>query len=96
VTIISGETGSGKSTQIPQFVLEAAIEKNQGVTCHIICTQPRRISAMSLATRVSQEMGDSTVGGKGSWVGYQVRLESKVTVTTHLTYCTTVTHGNIL
>ena len=44
--------------QVPQFVLEAAVERSQGAECSIICTQPRRISAMGLAERVAQERGE--------------------------------------
>ena len=46
--------GCGKSTQVPQYLLEDAISRGQGGSCNIICTQPRRISAVGLARRVSQ------------------------------------------
>jgi ATP-dependent RNA helicase DHX57 len=46
VVILSGETGCGKSTQVPQFILEQAIASGNGATCNIVCTQPRRISAI--------------------------------------------------
>ena len=58
VVIISGETGCGKTTQIPQFILESEIESVQGAACNIICTQPRRISAMSVSERVAYERGE--------------------------------------
>lgn len=45
--------GCGKSTQVPQYVLEEAISAGKGGSCNIICTQPRRISAVGLARRVS-------------------------------------------
>ena len=73
VTIISGETGSGKSTQSVQFVLDDMIQKKMGATVNIICTQPRRISALGLADRVSDERCSSV----GEEVGYVIRGESK-------------------
>lgn len=73
VTIISGETGSGKSTQSVQFVLDDMIQRNLGAAANIICTQPRRISALGLADRVSDERC-SMVGDE---VGYAIRGESK-------------------
>ncbi|KAE8735719.1 hypothetical protein F3Y22_tig00000340pilonHSYRG01372 [Hibiscus syriacus] len=57
VIVISGETGCGKTTQLPQYILESEIETGRGVFCNIICTQPRRISAMAVAERVSAERG---------------------------------------
>ena len=57
VIIVSGETGCGKTTQIPQFILESEIESVHGAVCSIICTQPRRISAMSVSERVASERG---------------------------------------
>lgn len=58
VVIISGETGCGKTTQIPQFILESEVESVRGAACSIICTQPRRISAMSVSERVASERGE--------------------------------------
>ncbi|RXM90891.1 ATP-dependent RNA helicase DHX29 [Acipenser ruthenus] len=58
VVVVAGETGSGKSTQVPQFILEELLTGSLGSQkCRIVCTQPRRISAMSLAVRVSEELG---------------------------------------
>lgn len=72
VTIISGETGSGKSTQSVQFILDDMIERKIGATANIICTQPRRISALGLADRVSDERCSHV----GEEVGYAIRGES--------------------
>ncbi|KAI9871701.1 MAG: hypothetical protein M1830_002596, partial [Pleopsidium flavum] len=86
VTIISGETGSGKSTQSVQFILDDMIQRKLGGAVNIICTQPRRISALGLADRVSEErclpVGDE--------VGYTIRGESKQKAgITKITFVTT-------
>ncbi|PSR87768.1 DExH-box ATP-dependent RNA helicase [Actinidia chinensis var. chinensis] len=85
VVIISGETGCGKTTQIPQFILESEIESVHGALCSIICTQPRRISAMAVSERVAAERGEKL----GETVGYKVRLEGMKGRDTHLLFCTT-------
>ncbi|KAI8023970.1 hypothetical protein LOK49_LG03G00881 [Camellia lanceoleosa] len=85
VVIVSGETGCGKTTQIPQFILESEIESVRGAQCSIICTQPRRISAMSVSERVATERGEKL----GEMVGYKVRLEGMKGRDTHLLFCTT-------
>ncbi|XP_049548304.1 ATP-dependent DNA/RNA helicase DHX36-like [Anopheles darlingi] len=72
VILVKGETGSGKTTQIPQYILEEASARGKGSSCRIICTQPRRISAISLAKRVAKERGEPM----GQSIGYQVRLDS--------------------
>jgi hypothetical protein len=61
---------SGKTTQVPQYVLEDEIDKGRGSSCHIICTQPRRIAAISVAERVAQERAEPPPGKRGSRVGY--------------------------
>lgn len=58
VVVVSGETGCGKTTQLPQYILESEIEAARGATCSIICTQPRRISAISVSERVAAERGE--------------------------------------
>ncbi|XP_052726073.1 DExH-box ATP-dependent RNA helicase DExH5, mitochondrial isoform X2 [Vigna angularis] len=85
VLIISGETGCGKTTQVPQFILESEIELVRGAVCNIICTQPRRIAAISVSERVAFERGEKL----GETVGYKVRLEGMQGRDTHLLFCTT-------
>ncbi|OPL33377.1 hypothetical protein AM593_04156, partial [Mytilus galloprovincialis] len=82
VTVISGETGCGKTTQVPQFILDDCIQKGQGSKCHIICTQPRRISAVSVAQRVADERAEAC--GKGNSVGYSIRLERSLIRASHI------------
>ena len=90
IVIICGETGCGKSTQVPAFILESQL--SQGKACKIYCTEPRRISALSLAKRVSEELGErkGDIGTSRSLVGYAIRLESSTTKETRLVYATTV------
>ncbi|KAL9610490.1 MAG: hypothetical protein Q9167_004799 [Letrouitia subvulpina] len=86
VTIITGETGSGKSTQSVQYILDEMIQRKVGAAANIICTQPRRISALGLADRVSDERC-STVGDE---VGYTIRGESRQkSGVTKITFVTT-------
>uniref|UniRef100_A0A182MYW9 ATP-dependent RNA helicase DHX36 n=1 Tax=Anopheles dirus TaxID=7168 RepID=A0A182MYW9_9DIPT len=73
VILVKGETGSGKTTQVPQYILEEASACGRGARCRILCTQPRRISAITLARRVADERGESL----GRSVGYQIRLEAE-------------------
>ncbi|CAB0008350.1 unnamed protein product [Nesidiocoris tenuis] len=72
VIIIRGNTGCGKTTQVCQFILDDYVQSGQGAYCNIVVTQPRRISAISVADRVAQERADEL----GQSVGYSVRFES--------------------
>ena len=69
IVIISGETGCGKSTQLPKMCLDAG----QGVAGKIGCTQPRRIAAVTIAHRISEELGETL----GRSVGYKIRFDDK-------------------
>ncbi|KAJ7492368.1 P-loop containing nucleoside triphosphate hydrolase protein [Mycena latifolia] len=83
VVVVVGETGCGKTTQLPQFILDSLITSGQGSTASIIVTQPRRLSAISVAARVAAERIED-----GS-VGYAIRGESKQGKKTKLLFCTT-------
>nr|XP_021514063.1 ATP-dependent RNA helicase DHX36 [Meriones unguiculatus] len=88
VTVISGETGCGKTTQVTQFILDNYIERGKGSACRIVCTQPRRISAISVAERVAAERAETC--GNGNSTGYQIRLQSRLPRKQgSILYCTT-------
>ncbi|NXA34125.1 DHX9 helicase, partial [Eudromia elegans] len=72
VVVIRGATGCGKTTQVPQYILDEYIKNNRAAECNIVVTQPRRISAVSVAERVSYERGEQP----GQSCGYSVRFES--------------------
>uniref|UniRef100_A0A8R1DLA5 RNA helicase n=1 Tax=Caenorhabditis japonica TaxID=281687 RepID=A0A8R1DLA5_CAEJA len=86
ITLV-GETGSGKTTQIPQWAVEF-MKQQQGFGANqarlVACTQPRRVAAMSVATRVAEEM-DVVLGQE---VGYSIRFEDCISERTVLKYCT--------
>src|SRR5690606_7156088 len=69
VVIVSGETGSGKTTQLPKICLELG-RGQAGLIGH---TQPRRLAATSVARRVAEELGSEL----GDWVGYQIRFNDR-------------------
>uniref|UniRef100_A0A671RAJ2 RNA helicase n=1 Tax=Sinocyclocheilus anshuiensis TaxID=1608454 RepID=A0A671RAJ2_9TELE len=83
VIIIRGATGSGKTTQLPQFILDHYAEKK--TPCNLVVTQPRKIGATSIARWVARERKCTL----GSLVGYQVGLEKMATEHTKLIYVTT-------
>ncbi|KAL0234183.1 hypothetical protein PCE1_001221 [Barthelona sp. PCE] len=76
-SIVTAETGSGKTTQIPKFLFEAGLG-------NVFCTQPRRLACSSVARRVAHEMGCRV----GTVVGYHVRFDRQVSSETHITYLT--------
>ncbi|XP_077323696.1 ATP-dependent RNA helicase TDRD9 isoform X1 [Lithobates pipiens] len=83
VVIIQGATGSGKSTQLPQYILDHHMQNSN--YCNIVVTQPRKIAACSIATWISKERKCLLSG----LIGYQVGLEKKATSDTRLIYMTT-------
>ncbi|KAI4176400.1 MAG: hypothetical protein LQ343_001140 [Gyalolechia ehrenbergii] len=85
-SIIVGATGSGKTTQVPQIILEDAITRGSGAFCNVICTQPRRIAATSVARRVAAERAEQLQ----DTVGYHVRFDARLpSYGGSITYCTT-------
>ncbi|MGA1875710.1 MAG: ATP-dependent RNA helicase HrpA [bacterium] len=80
VVVITGDTGSGKTTQIPKMCLEAG----RGRKGRIGCTQPRRVAAVSVALRVAEELGEEG----GAMVGYQIRFQDRTSPTTRIKFMT--------
>ncbi|KAK1815705.1 hypothetical protein LTR12_009892 [Friedmanniomyces endolithicus] len=81
IIIVMGETGSGKTTQLPQYLYEAGYCKDG---MKVGCTQPRRVAAMSVAARVAEEVGVKV----GNEVGYAIRFEDATSDKTALKYMT--------
>jgi HrpA-like RNA helicase len=82
VVVISGDTGCGKTTQIPQMLFDAGIFNKLD---DVICTQPRRISALSVAQRVATERGEAC----GDSCGYIIRFENMTSPNSRIIYQTT-------
>jgi len=82
--VLVGETGSGKTTQMAQFLLEAGYHLHGGETRCIACTQPRRVAAMSVAQRVADELDVHL----GTFVGYLIRFEDRTSDGTILKFLT--------
>ena len=86
VTVLTGETGSGKTTCVPLFVLERYAAAARGAEANVLVAQPRRVAAVSVARRVAEVFGEPV----GSTVGYAVRGDSRVCPRrTRLTFLTT-------
>ena len=85
VICIQGETGCGKSTKVPQFILDDALSATPPKACKILVSQPRRVAAIKLAERVAAERHESL----GRTVGFAVAGEKKRGADTAIIYCTT-------
>lgn len=82
--VIVGETGSGKTTQIVQYLMEEGFNQTDGQHKLIGCTQPRRVAAVSVAKRVAEEYGCKV----GDEIGYTIRFEDKTNSNTKIKYMT--------
>ncbi|XP_011301122.1 putative ATP-dependent RNA helicase DHX30 [Fopius arisanus] len=86
VVLIKGDTGCGKTTQVPQYIMDHFAKKSQATNCNILVAQPRRISAISLAERIADERKEQV----GDVVGFQVRLSQELPNTpAGILFCTT-------
>lgn len=83
IHIVRHRLVNSSRTSVPQFILDELIESGRGAETSIIVTQPRRLSAISIATRVSEERLNDGM------VGYTIRGESKISRSTRLVFCTT-------
>lgn len=85
VVVVVGATGCGKSTQLPLAWYERCKTIRPEAPCKVVCCEPRKIAAMSLANRVSLEIGKPL----GTTVGYKIRFETQASRETDVLYCTT-------
>ena len=79
VVVVAGDTGSGKTTQLPQFCLELFADEKKMIGC----TQPRRVAAVTVAQRVRDELGN-----KGPLVGYKIRFQDRTSLATRIKFMT--------
>ncbi|GAA5974236.1 hypothetical protein JCM11641_003345 [Rhodosporidiobolus odoratus] len=93
VVIVCGETGSGKTTQVPAFVLEDAILRSTGASTSLVITQPRRVSAIGVSSRVAAERCEALSPGSqpspNNLVGYAIRGERRAAQGCRALFCTT-------
>ena len=85
VVCMEGETGCGKSTRVPQYILDHSLSSSPRRSCRVLVTQPRRMAAIKLAERVASERGEQV----GFTVGYSVGGDHSNTSEAAITYCTT-------
>lgn len=83
-TIVIGETGSGKSTQLPQFLSEISFSNQNPSNNCVVCTQPRRVAAVTIAERVAAERNCRI----GTEVGYSIRFDDRSSSITKIKYVT--------
>jgi len=82
-TILVGETGTGKSTQLPQYLADAFGGAGSKAKC-VVCTQPRRVAAVTIAQKVAEEQGCAV----GERVGYSIRFEDRCSQQTRIKFTT--------
>uniref|UniRef100_A0A672ZR70 RNA helicase n=1 Tax=Sphaeramia orbicularis TaxID=375764 RepID=A0A672ZR70_9TELE len=93
VVLVVGETGSGKTTQIPQFLLDDC--SRNGEPCRIFCTQPRRLAAIAVAERVAAERGECVGQTVGCWISFEVSPMTLLTFCTSGVFLRTLMAGDV-